>query len=174
MRKICFLDLDGVLIPTTFHAFLEQWGRISKGGVALADEYMDFFAPHCVHNIRSLLSQTGAGIVFTTNRRTETDLARMWAHRYDPDVVVLGNTPKLDNKNFTRGDEISRWLAEYQEPVSSYVIIDDMGPTNFHPAQHKHLVVCDERFGFTKQELAQALKVLAGRELWRSGNNHLI
>lgn len=145
-----------------FRDFVAQWARISRGAVTTRDEYLDYFAPHCADNLRKLLRETGAAIVFTSNRRSETDLARMWAHRYGSDTLVLGSTPILDySKGYTRGDEIEAWLAAYKGlPLTGYAIIDDMGPSFFHPAQYQHLVQCDERWGFGNEELTRALGVL--------------
>lgn len=147
-----------------FRDFVTQWARLSRGAVTTRDEYLDYFAPHCVDNLLRLLRETGLAIVFTTNRRGETDLARMWAHRYGSDTLVLGSTPALDySEGYIRGDEIAAWLTAYEgPPVTVYAITDDTGPDFFHPAQRQYLVQCDERWGFGSAELDQVLKILAG------------
>ena len=162
MPKIIFLDIDGVLLPTTFARFLEQAEQLSRGTAVGHDDFMEHFAPYCVANVQTLVRETGAGIVFTSVRKADRAdgpawLQAMWATRYGG-PPVLGATPALDNQRYRRGDEIRQWLAD--NPCGRYAILDDMGPAHFHAEQLPYLIQCDEKWGFTSAELAQALTAL--------------
>ena len=162
MSKIIFLDIDGVLLPTTYARFLEQAEQLSRGTAVAHDAYLEHFAPYCVANVQTLVRETGAGIVFTSVRKADRPdepawLPAMWASRYGG-PPVLGTTPTLDNQHHRRGYEIRHWLAAH--PCQRYVILDDMGPAHFHAEQLPHLIQCEEKWGFTTTELAQALAAL--------------
>ena len=124
---------------------------------------MEHFAPYCVANLRTLVRQTGADIVLSTNRRAELPLAgwrAMWVARGLPGTV-LGHTPTLPTAPGSRGREVAAYLATLSE-IPPFVVLDDMPATEFELAQRPRVVVCDERLGLTAGTLAQALAVLAG------------
>ncbi|AIZ65377.1 hypothetical protein PK28_17025 (plasmid) [Hymenobacter sp. DG25B] len=162
MSKVIFLDIDGVLLPTTYARFLEQAEHLSRGTAVGQDDFMEHFAPYCVANVQKLARVTGARIVFTSVRKADrpdgpTWLQAMWASRYSS-PPVLGATPTLDNQQYRRGDEIRHWLSAHH--CEQYVILDDMGPAHFHTEQLSFLIQCDEKWGFTTVELARALITL--------------
>ena len=162
VAKLLFLDIDGVLLPTTYARYLEQVERLSGGKAVGCDAFMEHFAPYCVANVQTLVRETGVGIVFTSARKADRPegaawLQAMWGTRYGG-PAVLGATPTLDNRRHRRGDEVRLWLAAH--PCEKYVILDDMGPVHFHAEQLPHLVQCDEKWGFTTLELALARAAL--------------
>lgn len=166
LNKIIFLDFDGVLIPKLFSAFGAQMAKISRGEVNNKDEYGEFFSPASVYNLRLLLDETNASIVFTSNWRKPrseggigyTALREMWLMRFDFGHIK-GATSVLDPATHKRGDEIALWLKE--NPADKYLILDDMGPSMFLPEQLPHLVACPEEYGFTNSALKKAYDILA-------------
>jgi hypothetical protein len=106
MRKIIFLDIDGVLnvIPQ---------GHDKFGGI---------FHPHLVDNLTNIIKQTGADIVISSSWRMNglIELRAMWKERKLPGELV-GVTPIL--YKHVRGAEIEQWLQ--QNFCDKYVIIDD-------------------------------------------------
>lgn len=105
MRKIIFLDIDGVL------------NLIPQG----RDEFGACFHPHLVENFKRVIEATGAEIVISSTWRMNglQELQRMWEMRDLPGKVI-DVTPVF---NTDRGEEIAEWLRQNQ--VSNYCIIDD-------------------------------------------------
>lgn len=121
MKKIIFLDIDGVLnvIPQ---------GR---------DEYGDIYHPEFVENLRWIIEQTGAEIVLSTSGRFDDDMLEKWFVRDYPGKIV-GITPHI--AICQRGKEIQKWLDE--NPVDTYCIIDD--DTDMLPSQMNNFVKTSE------------------------------
>ena len=148
MKKIIFLDIDGVL------------NLISQGH----DEFGDIFHPHLVENLKHIIETTGAEIVISSTWRMNglSEMQRMWEMRDLPGKVI-DVTPYL---NTPRGEEIAEWLRE--NPVDSYCIIDDdsdMLPeqmSNFVKTSenHDHPDKVDYGYGLTKLCAEQVIKIL--------------
>ncbi len=119
MRRVIFLDIDGVLAP------IRRW-----------DRYGDL-DPACIRVLNEIVARGGADVVVSSTWRygkTAAELqaileARGFAGR------VVGTTP-TGAPGATRGEEIAAWLAEHD--VSGYVILDDhvdMGDLRTHLVQ---------------------------------------
>lgn len=158
MNKIIFLDFDGTMIPTTFSKYMEQLSLLSKNSILNKDEFGEFFAPHCVENLRILVRETEAKIIFSTNWKDKgyEFLSKMWKQRGYPGEAI-NCTPSLNPVQSIRGDEIDNILVNN---YTKYVILDDMGAKQFHSHQIPHLVHCDERFGFSSKNLEKAIEIL--------------
>lgn len=158
MNKIIFLDFDGTMIPTTFSLYMNQMEKLSKKNVLTTDDFGEFFAPHCVENLKILVEKTNAKIVFTTRWSDQgyDNLIEMWKSRYNFGEII-GYAPTLINS--IRGEQIKRWL-DIHEDYDKYVILDDMTDSQFYMDQLENLVICDEKLGFTKKELEKALIIL--------------
>jgi hypothetical protein len=119
MRRVIFLDIDGVLAP------IRRW-----------DRYGDL-DPACIQVLNDIVARGGADVVVSSTWRygkTAAELQEMLeAEGFTGHVV--GTTPTA-MRGASRGEEIAAWLAEHD--VSGYVIIDDhvdMGELRMHLVQ---------------------------------------
>ena len=106
MRRVIFLDIDGVLAP------IRQW-----------DRYGDL-DPACIQVLNDIVARGAAGVVVSSTWRygkTTGELQELLdAHGFAGRVV--GTTP-IGAPGASRGDEIAAWLAEHD--VDGYAIVDD-------------------------------------------------
>lgn len=149
MKKVIFLDIDGVL-----NVYCESY-----------DKYGCTFHTHLEDNLHDLIEATGAEIVISSTWRYSglRVMQDMWRDR-----GLAGNiidiTPILDDG--TRGDEIDCWLRENQ--VDNYVIIDD--DDDMLPEQMDHFVKTSGNYnhidkvhleyGLTKECTSKAILIL--------------
>ena len=106
MRRVIFLDIDGVLAP------IRRW-----------DRYGDLDAA-CVGILNEVVARSGAEIVVSSTWRygkTAAELQELLAAVGFAGRVV--DTTPTGPLGASRGDEIATWLADNE--VSGYVIIDD-------------------------------------------------
>lgn len=157
MDRYVFLDFDGV-VCTKRHRM-----ELYTKGFPLKDDYGPFFDPEAVENLRSIVNNTGAGIIITSTWKYKgwEAMQTLWAIRKMPGIL-LDITPDLPAAFlYTRGMEINKWLntnasnnpSEYQ-----YVIIDD--GFEFMPEQEPHLVLTDPTIGLTAKDAEKAQAIL--------------
>lgn len=179
MKKVIFLDIDGVL------------NVIPQGH----DQYGAIFHQHFVENLQYLIDQTYAKIVVSSSWRLSglEFIQNMWRDRNLPgeviDVtptlrlqkggcIVFHNdklqrhpTEHIGGYSIPRGCEIEYWLdheSEKQGSVEKYVIIDD--DSDFLYSQRDNLVITyknhdhtdaiDFGYGLTKECTLKAIKIL--------------
>lgn len=145
MRKILFLDFDGVM---TSERYLAQQ---MASGSPLRDDYGAIFDPLCVEFLKEIIDSTDAGIVVISTWKMTLGLdglQQMWKARNLPGKVI-GVTPDIDPIH--RGNEIAAWLAT--NPVAvRYAIIDDCPIMDFfREEQLQHLFKVDERAGLDEE-----------------------
>lgn len=138
MRRVIFLDIDGVLAP------IRRW-----------DRYGDL-DPACIQVLNEIVTESRAEVVVSST----------WRHgRSIPELQQLldaaGFTGRVLDKTpagvpgTDRGQEIAGWLAEHA--VDSYVIIDDhagMGEL------HARLVVTHSARGLQPADAPRAIAAL--------------
>jgi hypothetical protein len=119
VRRVIFLDIDGVLAP------IRSWERY------------DDLAPACVEVLNQIVARVDADVVVSSTWRYDKTVAELQqmleAHGFAGRVV--GATP-TGPPGASRGEEIAAWLAEHD--VSGYAIIDDhldMGELRAHLVQ---------------------------------------
>ena len=166
MRKIIFLDIDGVLNTKEWHS------RMTKD--APKDEYGYAFDPVTVKNLAHIIDKTGADIVISSSWKFYgvAKLRKMWEIRNLPGTI-LDITPNtiseemLLNANLEefqlgvcRGNEIKEWLSRHKHEVSNYVIIDDFD--DMLPEQEDHAVLTDSLIGITGSDAEKAIMILNG------------
>lgn len=170
MRKILFLDFDGVLNTENFQTSLRE------KGLQTWDDFGPIFDSEAVENLRMILDATGAEIIVSSSWKLE-GLRRMkdlWKTRALPGKIS-GVTPDAifdidllsmdfdDPQVFTRlagkGNEVRKWLEETPE-VIRYAILDDV--PNFLPEQESSYVMTDPRTGITTEVAMKVIDILNG------------
>lgn len=164
MRKVIFLDIDGVLNTKWWYAQMNRNTPKDKYGYA--------FDPNAVSNLKYILDQTGADIVISSSWKSFgfSELEEMWEERGLPGKLI-GITPNsvsdemllnadLDNMELfsIRGMEIKEWLSKKGRSISHYAIIDDMD--NMLPEQQSHFVKTDPEIGITKENADQVIAII--------------
>ena len=160
MRKVIFLDIDGVLNP--------KWWERKKP----ADRFGCLFDAKAVANLGKIVEETEAEIVISSSWKDMglVELQNMWRDRNLPGKIV-DITPdymsdelllKEDSADmdylYERGSEIQGWLLLHGDDVSRYVIIDDMD--DILPEQKSHFVQTDPEVGITEEDVDKAVRLL--------------
>ena len=160
MRKVIFLDIDGVLNP--------KWWERKKP----ADRFGCAFVPKTISCLAKIVKETKAEIVISSSWKDLglVELQNMWREGNMPGKLV-DITPdymsdelllKEDSANvdylYERGSEIQGWLLLHGDDVSRYVIIDDID--DFLPEQQSHFVQTDPEFGITIDDVKKVVHLL--------------
>ena len=164
MRKVVFLDIDGVLNTKWWYTQMDRNTPKDKYGYA--------FDPNAVSNLKKIIDETGADIVISSSWKSFgiSELEDMWQDRGLPGKLI-GITPNtvsdemllnadLDHMELfsIRGMEIKEWLSKNGKRISHYAIIDDMD--NMLPEQQSHFVKTDPEIGITKENANQVIAIL--------------
>ena len=164
MRKIIFLDIDGVLNTERWHC--------QTASNELQDEYGYKFDPVAVTNLSKIIEETGADIVISSSWKFMglSKMRKMWKDRKLPGNVI-GITPNtvsdefllnvdLDNMDIMaiRGQEVKEWLMLNKNEITNYVILDDMN--DILQEQESHFVWIDPEVGITTENVEQAIMML--------------
>ena len=155
MKKVIFLDFDGVLVTDRYQT------QLMDDGVQLhVDEYGAKFDPVCVENLRQIIDSTDADIVIPSTWKMRLGLEglqKMWDARRLPGKVI-GVTPDIDPIH--RGNEIDAWLDANPGAVR-YAIIDDTPFTEFfREEQLPFLFKVDELTGLDEETAKKVIKHL--------------
>lgn len=149
MRKILFLDIDGVL-----NTDRQQW-HCQMNNIAPVDKFGYAFDSKAVENLATILEETGAEIVISSSWKflgLQT-LQKMWKDRNLPgDIIDI--TPNGKNK----GWEIDEWLMNHEGQLSGYAIIDDENV--MLPKQQKNFVQTKSQLGITSKEIEKSVIIL--------------
>ena len=166
MRKVIFLDIDGVLNTKYWYSQMDR--------NAPKDQYGYAFDPTSVANLAQIIEKTGAEIVISSSWKELglSELRNMWKERklpgniidvtpdYMTDEMLLNadlNDTDIDHL-YIRGCEIKGWLELHGADVSHYVIIDDMD--DVIPEQQSHLVQTDPNIGISDWDAIMAIMIL--------------
>ena len=160
MRKIIFLDIDGVLSP--------RWWNSDKQ----SDNYGCLFDAKAVANLAKIIEETGAEIVISSSWKNIglVELQNMWRDRglpgklvditpdYMSDEILLKEDSANVDYLYERGSEIQGWLLLHGDDVGRYVIIDDMD--DILPKQQFHFVQTDPEVGITNDDVKKVVHLL--------------
>ena len=166
MKKVIFLDIDGVLNTKEWHS------RMIKD--TPHDEFGFAFDPIAVSNLAHIIEETGAVIVISSSWKFHgvTKLRKMWEIRRLPGTIldITPNTVSdeiLLNANLDemelgvcRGNEIKEWLSQHKGEVSNYMIIDDFD--DLLQEQMCHAVITNTLIGITESDAEKAISILNG------------
>lgn len=150
MKKVLFLDIDGVLNSLKYDRERgPNDGNIDESRLPL---------------LKRLVDETAAVIVLSSSWRKhlygDDPLGQELIRTFDKyDLTVADKTPILNG--FDRAEEIRSWLVEHAEEVEDFVIFDDIvfgwGDLS------EHLVRTDARIGRGLEEVhIQKAKMLLG------------
>ena len=130
MRKVIFLDIDGVLNCRTTK-------QRTRGFIGLE--------PRFIKRFYALVKKTGAEVILSSSWR----IGEKWKENLAIagfDVTILkGRTPANTTLDI-RGEEIDLWLSRQREPIH-YAIIDD----DSRMLPHQPLFRTDWEKGLTKE-----------------------
>ena len=164
MKKILFLDIDGVLNT--------KWWYTQMDRNTPKDQYGYAFDPKTVANLKRIVEETGADIVISSSWKCMglSQMEDMWEERNLPGKII-GITPNsvsdemLLNADIDsielfhiRGEEIKEWLAMHGKRISNYAIIDDMD--NMLPEQQSHFVHTNPEVGITENDADRIITIL--------------
>jgi hypothetical protein len=138
IKRIIFLDIDGVLAP------IRTW-----------DRYGDL-EPMCIRELNEIVASSGAVVVVSSiwrHGKTVAELQQM-LEAQGFTGHVLDKTPS-DMPAAGRGTEIAAWLAEHA--VDGYVIIDDHADMG---ELRTHLVQTHPAHGLQPADVARAIAIL--------------
>ena len=152
MRKIIFLDFDGVLNTEYYQGLLQFQGKQWQ------DQYGAFFDPRAVRQLKRVIDTTGADIVVESSWKYLglEAMQELWRVRDLPGRVI-DITPSLTD-NVSKGEEIAAWLSEHATPDTRYVIIDDEYVVL--DSQIPYFILTNPYEGLTEEQANRAISIL--------------
>ena len=168
MKKVLFLDFDGVLNTEKYQTML----RVE--GYPRWDDFGQLFDPEAVENLKMVLDAV-PGVLLVINSSWKLEgldrMKELWRvrclpgkiHSCTPDYVP--DLMNIDLENYDniamlagKGNEVKQWIEENAPEGCQYVIFDDM--PDFLPEQEEHLVCTDPRVGISVKDVMLAIKIL--------------
>lgn len=156
MKKIIFLDFDGVLNSIEWYTTDNE--NRTKGS----------FDPECIRRLNQIIEETGAKIVLSTSWRSDPDIVDL-VKAIGIKGEVIGKTDYLNNSFIVRGNEIKKWLSDnklytYSDPTLNrspgfrYIILDDDGDMLLE--QKHNFIHVDPEIGLCDADVEQAIQIL--------------
>lgn len=168
MKKVIFLDFDGVLNTENYQAKLRsevkpQW-----------DDFGQVFDPEAVENLKMVLDAVpDTLLVINSSWKLEGHgkMKELWQTRGLPGKIH-GVTPdyvpdllNIDLENYDniamlagKGNEVKQWLENNAPDGCRYVIFDDV--PDFLPEQRPYHICTDPRVGITMEDAVKAISLL--------------
>ena len=138
MRRVIFLDIDGVLAPIRTW---DRYGDLDRG---------------CIEVLNQIVARAGAEVVVSSTWRYGKTVAELQAMLDAKGFTgrVVDMTPTLP-AGADRGEEIATWLAG--NDVAGYVIIDDHAVSGEHRSR---LVLTQPGYGLRPADVPHAIATL--------------
>lgn len=163
VRRVLFLDIDGVLNSRRFFGVSSKSARWKAHGAAKAHDPVANIDPVAVAYLNSVVVRTGCKVVVSS----------AWRYQHTPEEIagllrargfvgeVVGATPKIERGDevVPRGDEVAAWLREHPG-VESYAIVDDDDDMG---ALGHYLVQTTREGGLGVAEAEQLARILGRR-----------
>lgn len=152
MRRIIFLDFDGVLNTEYYQGLLQFQGKQWQ------DQHGAFFDPRAVRQLKRVIDATGADIVVESSWKYLglEAMRELWRVRNLPGKV-MDITPSLTD-NASKGEEIAAWLSEHAMSDARYVIIDDEYVVL--DSQIPYFILTNPYEGLTEEQANRAISIL--------------
>jgi len=150
LRKVLFLDIDGVLTSLRSYEQLGGWP------IGLSPGSINKFDSEAIGIVKDVCASTGASIVLSSTWRRLFSVSEMGAALGLP---IASATPFLGDSRALRGEEIRAWLSAHPEVVS-YAILDD--DTDMLPEQVPHFVPVSFKTGLRPHHRGPLMNILAG------------
>lgn len=167
IRKIVFLDIDGVLNTEHYQGLLQYQGK------SWQDEYGAFFDPNAVKQLKRIIDATGADIVVESSwKYLGLDAMKdLWKVRSLPGKIIDITPSSVSDEHLIninldyldtsilncKGIEIDSWLAEQTEDIR-YVIIDDEYVVL--DSQLSNFILTNPYEGLTEEQANKAISIL--------------
>ncbi len=160
MRKVIFLDVDGVLNSV---GFLDDWWINTRmaPGYNSEDFNQSQFDPKAVALLEKLVNEVpGVEIVISSSWRVLHTLPEIrnfikTAGGLKASSVIIDQTPQHQGYSI-RGREVKEWVDEHLDEFDRYVIFDDNGDFTRQQKQTGVFIQTDEAVGLTEADIERA------------------
>ena len=163
MRKVVFLDIDGVLNSNFWN---ENHQREISDGTLIDESKIKLLCKLIEKTEAEIILHSGWKYWFDSDLkplRREAENLRILLEKEG--VAIAGVTPdhateeirKTKKFSLVKADEILAWLKQ-QEEIDRWVVLDDL---DLHNAEiEKHQVKTDQSIGLTAEDVEKAEKIL--------------
>ena len=151
MRKIIFLDVDGVL--NSINKLIKVYNETHRPHSG----YKYPFDEKCLENLKAMVEETDAYIVITSTWRKDLRGKKRLLEElkdYGLDERVIGYTPIMGR----REEEIKFFISKYPEEIEYVVIDDDM-------LFMDNFVKVETKEGLTEKERDLVIKKFSKKEI---------
>lgn len=163
MRKVVFLDIDGVLNSNFWN---ENHQREISDGTLIDESKIKLLCKLIEKTEAEIILHSGWKYWFDSNLkplRKETENLRILFEKEG--LAIAGVTPdhateeirKTKKFSLVKADEILAWLKQHEE-IDRWVVLDDLDLHNAEIA--KHQVKTDQTVGLTIEDVKEAERIL--------------
>lgn len=164
MKKLIFLDVDGVLNSENF--FRARMRDNPKPPREDMIEYLSWdIDPACIKRLQEIVDRTGADIILSSTWRINhyKEFIKI-LKRFNVTAKVIDRTPRINWEGSVRGNEIALFIKKNAQWCGSphkyknYVIIDDSSDMLFQ--QKDNFVHTSWEFGLQDRDVRRSVEIL--------------